>query len=397
MDSKEKCSIEVVGEMTQERYASFIMLYQPLIGTDAAMLYHCFFAIGTRHQKIRNHLLLKKISGQSMELMEKSRRLLEQYLLVKTFYDSFNNSYIYQIFMPMTGNDFLRHEVFGRMYFKKMGKQVYEFNKLCFSEAFEDKQHYRDITVAFENILTENWKDSEEEKFQKSKPDALYHAQNDIPLSFNFDLFLTNYSTTLFPQSCRNEDNLRTIGELATIHGISEMDMRKYVSQSMNLKTNTLNIETLKKKVRRAKRSIEVNMDEKDPYTIPPVLFLKNKQHGIPVTASDSYLIESLITDFKLRPEVVNVLIEYVLDQTNQRFAKNYVEKVASVWVRLNIDTSEKALALIQEEKEKKPKVSKKKDLPEWYHNQDSVEDTTTEVVDDQQLEEMMKRLRGDS
>ena len=58
-------------------------------------------------------------------------------------------------------------------------------------------------------------------------------------------------------------------------------------------------------------------------------------------------MIETLITDFKMKPEVVNVLIEYVLEKTNQRFSKSYVEKIASVWVRLNIDTSEKALSLI--------------------------------------------------
>ena len=41
--------------------------------------------------------------------------------------------HIYQVFMPKEGNTFLRHEVFGRLYLKQMGKQVYEFNKLCFA------------------------------------------------------------------------------------------------------------------------------------------------------------------------------------------------------------------------------------------------------------------------
>ncbi len=40
MNRKEdKCRIEVQGEMTAERYASFTMLYDPLIGSDAAALY----------------------------------------------------------------------------------------------------------------------------------------------------------------------------------------------------------------------------------------------------------------------------------------------------------------------------------------------------------------------
>ena len=391
-----KCRIEVIGEMTQERHAAFVMLYYPLIGQDAAILYSTMVAIGTRNQKIRNHLLIEKISGLSKEVIEKNRHILEQYLLVKTYYRAVDDQYVYQVFMPKEGNTFLRHEVFGRLYLKQMGKQVYEFNKLCFAHDLEDKEEYQEITMPFENIIKDQWKDSEEENFQKLKPDEDdMQRMSDIPLSFNYDRFLTGYSKTLFPLTCRNQKNLRLIGELATIHGISEMDMRKYVSQSMNLKDNTLNAELLKRKVRNAKRSVMVDLDVKNPYALPPVRFLQSKQHGIEVSRSDAYLIETLITDFKMKPEVVNVLIEYVLEKTNQRFSKSYVEKIASVWVRLNIDTSEKALAHIMEE-EPNPIKTKKKELPEWFQQEDEGSEKANKTVDDKELEEMMERLRGE-
>lgn len=396
MGAMTKCRIEVIGEMTQERHAAFVMLYYPLIGQDAAILYSTMVAIGTRNQKIRNHLLIEKISGLSKEVIEKNRHILEQYLLVKTYYRAVDDQYVYQVFMPKEGNTFLRHEVFGRLYLKQMGKQVYEFNKLCFAHDLEDKEEYQEITMPFENIIKDQWKDSEEENFQKLKPDEDdMQRMSDIPLSFNYDRFLTGYSKTLFPLTCRNQKNLRLIGELATIHGISEMDMRKYVSQSMNLKDNTLNAELLKRKVRNAKRSVMVDLDVKNPYALPPVRFLQSKQHGVEVSRSDAYLIETLITDFKMKPEVVNVLIEYVLEKTNQRFSKSYVEKIASVWVRLNIDTSEKALAHIKEE-EQKPIKTKKKELPEWFQQEDEGSEKANKTVDDKELEEMMERLRGE-
>lgn len=222
MNRKEdKCRIEVQGEMTAERYASFTMLYVPLIGSDAAALYHTLVSIGTRNQKIRNHILIQTISRLSMEAMEKSRHVLEQYLLVKTFYDAAKNSYLYQVFMPKDGNEFLRHEVFGRLYLKEMGKDVYEFNKLSFAKPCEDKSAYQEITIPFVNILKEDWQDVQEEDFRKLKPqqDLLHH--NDIPLSFNYDRFLTGLPQMVFPSSARNEKNLRIIGELATIHGLS--------------------------------------------------------------------------------------------------------------------------------------------------------------------------------
>ena len=64
-EKEDKCRIEVQGEMTAERYASFTMLYVPLIGSDAAALYHTLVSIGTRNQKIRNHILIQTISRLS--------------------------------------------------------------------------------------------------------------------------------------------------------------------------------------------------------------------------------------------------------------------------------------------------------------------------------------------
>ena len=132
--------------MTAERYASLQMLYTPLIGADAAARYHTLVSMGTRHQKIRNHILIQTISRLSMEHMEKSRHVLEQYLLVKTFYDAAKNSYLYQVFMPKDGNEFLRHEVFGRLYLKEMGKDDYDFNNLCFAKPYEDKTAYQAVS-----------------------------------------------------------------------------------------------------------------------------------------------------------------------------------------------------------------------------------------------------------
>ena len=393
---EDKCKIEVHGEMTMERYASLQMLYFPLIGMDAATLYHTLVSVGSRNQKIKNHLLIHKISSLSMEVIEKSRHILEQYLLVKTFYDAAKNAYIYQVFMPKDGNEFLRHEVFGRLYMKQMGKQVYEFNKLSFAHNFEDKSTYQEITIPFENVLKEDWKDDQEEQFKKLKPqqDLLY--QNDIPLSFNFDRFLTGLSQVIFPLKARSEKNLRMIGELATIHGIDEIEMRKMVSQSIDLKSNDLNVETLKRKVRNAKSKYQEKADT-NPYLLPPVRFLQNRQRGIEVSRSDKYLIETLISDFKMKPEVVNVLIEYVLTMKNQQFPKSYVEKVASAWVRLNIDTYEKALEHIQSEAEsrKSNTAGKKKELPDWFEHQEDVK-VDVEDFDETELLEKMKKLRGE-
>lgn len=392
---EDPCKIEMQKEMSSELYASLQLLYFPLIGNDAMNLYQTLIAIASCPQTIHNHILICNITNMSMDMIEKSRHVLEQYLLMKTFYNTDKRSYIYQMFIPKDGNDFLRHELFGRLYMKKMGRQVYEFNKLSFTHEHTDRNDYQEITLPFANILKEDWEDKEEAQFLKIKPqqDMLY--QNDMPLSFNYDRFLNGYSKTLFPLSQRNAKNLRNIGELATIHGIDEMTMRKLVSQSMNLKDNTLNVELLKKKARAAK-SLFKEPETKDPYQMAPVRFLQHRQNGVEVSSSDRYLIETLISEYRLKPEVVNALIEYVLEKTNQRFTKAYVQKVASVWVRLKIDSLDKALEHIKEEEKQftSKTTADKKELPNWYYDQDQV--TTEDSVDEKALSDMMKQLRGE-
>lgn len=391
-----KCKIEICGEFSARLHASFTMLYSPLLGSNAVMLYHTLLAIGTRSKKIKNHLLITQITGMSQSVFDKNRQLLEQYLLVKTYYRTIDNSYIYQLFMPKDGLSFLRHEVFGRAYMKKMGKQVFEFSKLCFAYDVEDKQNYQDITTPFHSAIFQDWQEQEEEQFTSLKPVEMFSQNMEFPIHFNYDRFLDNLSYTIFPRSARNEKNLKVIGELATIYGIDEMKMRRLVSNSMNLKDGSLNIESLKRKVRNAKDEWKQEL-VKDPYLLPPVRFLQDKQQGVKVSATDKYLIESLIHDYKMQPEVVNVLIEHVLDSTNQQFPTSYVEKVASTWVRLKIDTKEKALALISEEpKQVKMKNNNKKALPTWYHDQDSIAQPE-ETVNDDELKRLMEQLRGEA
>ena len=390
------CKIEVLSEFTAQSQAVLSMLYSPLIGNDAIVLYHTLIAIGTRNIKVKNHRLILQLTGMSQAVFEKNRKILEQFLLVKTFYNASDHSYIYQIFMPKDGNTFLRHEVFGRFYLKKLGKQVYEFSKLCFAYDIEDKQGYQDISTPFAHENFQSWQDQEEQQFISLKPKKALEDVLEFPIQFNFDRFLTDFSYTVFPRCARNERNLKIIGELATIHGVDEMKMRTLVSKSMNLKDGTLNIEALKKKVRGMKDDWKKEVVN-DPYQLPPVRFLQEKQHGIMVSQSDKYLIESLIHDFKMKPEVVNVLIEYVLSKTNQRFTKSYVETVASAWIRLKIDTKEKALDLISEEsKEKKLKRIQRKEVTRWYDDQDSIQKDDEVHVDDDELQRLMAQLRGD-
>lgn len=391
MVKEDKLKLEVYGTLTPDLFASFQLLYAPLLGKDATQLYQVLLALSTQPQKVRNHVLLQRMCDSSMDLIEKSRLLLEQYLLVKTYYDGTKNAYLYAIYMPKCGNDFLRHDVFGRIYYHKMGKQIYEFTKKNFAYEYEEKASYQEITTSLQNLMS-NWDDKQEQDFENLKP---HISSNEKPLSFNFDLFLSGLSNMILPEHERTAANLQFIAEKACIYGIHEKDVQMLVGKSMNLKTQKLDHKKLVSFMQKAKKEFTKKFD--DPYLLPPVRFLQEKQHGVAVSISDQRLIdEVLIEKYKLQSEVVNVLLEYVLERCNQVLSKAYVEKVAATWVRLGVDTKESALAAIKNEKpsEKGYQKAVEKQLPEWFHNQDSISGEETSEDREKALAELRK-LRG--
>ena len=72
-----------------------------------------------------------------------------------------------------------------------------------------------------------------------------------------------------------------------------------------------------------------------------------------------------MLIDLNLKPGVVNVLIDYVLRINNNKLNKAYVEKIASQWIRCNINTVADAINIAKGENKKKIKQQSKK-LPDW-------------------------------
>ncbi len=201
--------------------------------------------------------------------------------------------------------------------------------------------------------ILDSWNESKEIAYEKVKPT--------INQKYNFD-FATLFKgmDRVFPVRYRTNENLDRIAQMAQIYGIDAKDMRRYVQRSINPSTHVFDLDKLKEMVMRNRKVMETS---KDPYQMPPVKFLQNKQNGIPVVKSDQALIERLCTQFQLSVEVVNTLIEYTLHQTHQQFSRNYVEKVAASWVRLGVDSRKKALEIINQaptENKKREKEEKR-------------------------------------
>lgn len=345
--------IAVLAHPLDQGYQDVISIfYLPLIGRNALMLYSVL--VSESIKPIMTELKrLCILTSLDINDLEKEIITLERYSLISTFKK--DNTYLFKVNNPSTINEFVSNEIYSRLYLQRVGKEQNDISISRYVNKKISEKGYENITHKFDMNLLASWDEMAESVYQNGKK-KLY--DDDIKITFDYELFLRecDKSSLLFPHKYRSEDNMKAIGQIATIFSIPADKMVKLVARSIDNDNDLLDLEKLRIKAINEK-SVLTSEKEVD-YSLPPVEFLYRLQN-IPVSSADKKLLEYLQIELKMNIEVINILIEYVLKATEGRMSKAYVEKVATTWIRQGIDTAEKAKAQIENEPSKNKKKAK--------------------------------------
>lgn len=348
--------VRCIEHLSSEQRQSLNLLYGPLMGKNSICLYELLGSIQNLVELEDVYLLLNMNASQ----FDIARNRLEQYHLIETYVHE--GDMLILLYAPLLPDSFLCHETYSRLYLASVGAKCFDKVKAMLYKDKTVSSSYTKVESPLDVSILDSWNESKEIAFEKVKPT--------IKQKYDFD-FATLFKgmDRIFPVRLRTSKNLDRIAEMAKIYGIDAKDMRKYVQRSTNPSTHVFDLEKLKDMVMRNRKVMEVS---KDPYKMSPVKFLQNKQNGIPVVKSDQALIERLCKEFQFPIEVVNTLIEYTLQQTNQQFSRNYVEKVAASWVRLGVNSRKKALDIINQSplENKRDKKAEKVVLDDKFYTQ---------------------------
>ena len=348
--------VRCIEHLSSEQRQSLNLLYGPLMGKNSICLYEFLGSIQNLVELEDVYLLLNMNASQ----FDIARNRLEQYHLIETYVHE--GDMLILLYAPLLPDSFLCHETYSRLYLASVGAKCFDKVKAMLYKDKTVSSSYTKVESPLDVSILDSWNESKEIAFEKVKPT--------IKQKYDFD-FATLFKgmDRIFPVRLRTSENLDRIAEMAKIYGIDAKDMRKYVQRSTNPSTHVFDLEKLKDMVMRNRKVMEVI---KDSYKMSPVKFLQNKQNGIPVVKSDQALIERLCKEFQFPIEVVNTLIEYTLQQTNQQFSRNYVEKVAASWVRLGVDSRKKALDIINQSslENKRDKKAEKVVLDDKFYTQ---------------------------
>lgn len=404
------------------------MLYQPIIGITSINLYMTLCLDLDKNEIMseeNSHHHLMTNMRIKLEDIVIAREKLEAIGLLKTYLKKGDdvNSYIYEIFSPLSAKEIFSHPILNIVLYNNVGKKEYERLINLFKIPKINYDGFDNITKNFDEVF-----DSVSgTMFENSLKDIkTTHKLNiNIDNEFDFELLESILPKGLLNEKALNKDTRTLIQNLSFIYNLEAEEIKKLIINSVTEK-HTIDKESLRKN---ARNYYQFNNNGKLPsliyqkqpeylksatgndskkakmiYTfesVDPYHFLKSKYNGVKPTSRDLNMLESLMNDLKLKPAVVNVLIDYVLRTNNNKLPKNFVETIAGQWTRLNIETAEDAMNQAYKESRNKktgkttktiqPKSKEPEIIPEWFNKDIQKEEMSKE--EEQQVKDLLKEF----
>lgn len=398
-------------------------LYLPIIGTDAVMLYFTLWADLDNSEILSSEFSHQKLVSSlriTINELQTSFDKLEAIGLIKAFIKEGNvNNYIYEIFSPVSASEFLSHPILNIVLYSNVGKREYDNLVKSFKIPRLNTSNYKDITKSFNDVFESTSMTS----YDLSLEDIRKYNKLKLNINSNFDFnfLISSMPKNLDTSKMFSKDIKELIINLSFIYDIDAIKMANIVKVSLN-DNGSINRESLRKNSRNFYQFnngglLPTIIDNNQPEylrkpigdtsrrakmiytfeTISPRELLINKNNGNEPTRRDLKLIEDLLIDYKLKPGVVNVLLDYAINVNNKKLTRGFVETIAGEWQRKGIETVEDAINNCEKVHKKSSKRNYKDDnvnmkTPDWFDKE--IDKSNVSDGEENQLEELLKEYK---
>lgn len=342
------------------------LLYAPLMGSDALMLY-----LGLNSFIERNNLKSEKIKHQDLfdifsltpQSFLKARIKLEGIGLLIS-YEMADKNYVYIICPPLTAKGFLKDATLGLYLYAKTSKETFDFIYNHFKIEKIDKGNAVNITKTFDEVYQSQV--DNEITYDKFKYILGRRTNRNLKIknyNFDFDFFVKGINLD-FLETGITKTFKDQISNLAFVYGFNETEMMSLYSDSINakgnyeyklLKNRANNLFKFKKNMNAPKL---VNKDDNIVADSDLCQYLENvspKQllEDIIPNYPEKYLntLNDVYATLEFPRGVINCMVLKILKDKNELPTLNYFKKMASSWSENNIFTTEDAIKFVTEAK----------------------------------------------
>lgn len=164
------------------------------------------------------------------------------------------------------------------------------------------------------------------------------------------------------------DENKKRIDELLFLYDLNLEEMVQAIKSALT-EENSLDINRLKQVCNdlfihknKQNNELKTNLTKENELisrleSISPKQLLKDLSGGNHVSEYEMEIIEEVMINQQLPMPVMNVLIHYVLLQSNMKLSKAYMERIASHWSRVNLKTAKEAMAYAKKQIEKQQNI----------------------------------------
>lgn len=358
--------------LSNDDYSVLALLYQPLVTADAFSLYITMYSLLNKEKlefegQVKNVLNIVNLTLKEFEL---AKDKLEAIGLLNTFYND-ELGLLLELVQPLSANEFIMDGSLGVYLFTEIGEE--EFKRLTkqFKVSSLSKRKYENVTKNFSDVFKSHVSNVDFNGDYRNKKSALLKFESD----FNFDLFASGLSKNFFDKSMLTDKLKDTLIKLAFTYGLDETDMQDAYIRSLN-SGGRLDYRVFPKETRKQYQyktgmespKLDIQMQKVNGNgllnhlrSITPNELLQELS-GMPAAPSELAVVYKLITVNNLSPEMVNLLIYYVLKVNNGKMPNySYFSKVANEWGRNGLNNLEKAYEYVKGSNGR-PKSKKKTD-----------------------------------
>ncbi|TFJ93922.1 replication initiation and membrane attachment family protein [Lentibacillus salicampi] len=389
------------GSLPADYTKSLTHLYQPLVGIQAISLYQTLFneldfqdgSTAQTHHTLMNYMNLP------LDDIYRARLKLEGIGLLKTYRQesTAHNTYTYEIQRPFAPAEFFADDMLTQLLYHHIGQAKFAMLQNHFR--VQTTQKGTNITAVFNDVFQTFHPHTTELDISESEENQPVDVN--IP-SIDFSWMEQMLKKRMIPvRKVLTAANKKLMSQMLTLYDLAEFEVEKAVLWALT-DENTLAAKEFKEachdlfqaKHQQAavkltdKKETETAETDYKPTTkeeqlilklekISPKQLLEDLSNGGQASSQDLKVIRDVMTTQGLPSPVMNVLIHYVLLQSDMKLSKAYMETIASHWSRANLKTAAEAMAFAKNQKSRyqqsknKPqnyrKSASKEVVPDWF------------------------------
>jgi len=425
--------VKLPYNLTIDYTNSLIHLYQPLVGIDAISLYLTLLHDKELQEVIimqTHHSLMNQLN-MSLDDIFDARTKLEAIGLMKSSQHCSDEKtfYTYELISPFVPQKFFQDMMLSELLYRHLGKSKFQQLKMFYVKEEHDEEG-EDTTASFNDVF---------QTFKPSQTDIVHinklQSKNEFSMTKVESIDFSFIQQSLERQKINGQqvlttENKKIIGQLMKLYDLEAYELEKAIQWALT-DENRLDIEQLKagchdlfqgkynvanvqlhKKQRLETKNPRKSLSKEDQMihrfeTITPKQLLEDLSSGRNASEQDMRIVSEVMTEQGLPIPVMNVLIHYVLLQSNMKLSKPYMNKIASHWSRARLTTAKDAINFARNEinrrqttVKKTTKATKQKEIiPDWFKEQKANQksnpiDTKLTAEEEQEKAEMLAMLQ---